>query len=445
MKKILMLAYHFHPDPSVGALRSVKFAKYLPSFGWEPHVVSVDSRFYGTKDKVPLDFDCTIQRTGKWPTPSDLYLNLKSVFGRISKHRNVIGQKDAIGEDEVADLKHQRVKWRQFLNSLWSTPDLHVGWLCPAVRRSVDLIRREGIDVIYSSGPPHTAHIVGWITKLITGKKLVTDFRDPWSFALVHKTGTPSYAIAIEQYLERKVISASDLVLTTVPELRDKFIESYGPLLNGKCYSILNGFDEEDFAGLQRHPKSPNKPITLLHAGTLYYGRDPSKFCEVVACLLREGTIDRRELVIKFVGSVDLSLAGIRKVVAENDLSENVVFSQRVDRATYLSMIMNADILLLVQSSLASLAIPAKTFDYLATGNEIIALVGSGSTSNYLAGIERAHVTDLDDTTSIRSAIMKAVQRARDRRACVTETMTVDEGPSKRQLTGILAGLLESL
>jgi hypothetical protein len=41
MKKVLMIAYRFPPMVAPGALRALKFAKYLPEYDWTPVVLNV--------------------------------------------------------------------------------------------------------------------------------------------------------------------------------------------------------------------------------------------------------------------------------------------------------------------------------------------------------------------------------------------------------------------
>ena len=46
MKKILIISPHFPPSNLAAVHRSRLFAKHLPSFGWEPVILTVDEKYY---------------------------------------------------------------------------------------------------------------------------------------------------------------------------------------------------------------------------------------------------------------------------------------------------------------------------------------------------------------------------------------------------------------
>ena len=79
-KKILMIAYYFHPDLEVGAVRTVKFAKFLPESDWKAIIVTVKTKYYQKTDPTPLPFECTVERSSKWPTVGDCYLWAKKLL-----------------------------------------------------------------------------------------------------------------------------------------------------------------------------------------------------------------------------------------------------------------------------------------------------------------------------------------------------------------------------
>ena len=181
MPKVLMIAYHFYPDLEVGAVRSVKFARYLPEFGWEPYVLTTDLCHIPKQDKSPLGFDCSIYRVSKWPTIDDGYMWLKKRIRSPQPSMNAAAEQSKQITKADNQIPPAPPFWKRFISSLSQTPDENIGWLIPAAREAARLIKKHRINVIYTSGPPHTCHLVGLSAKLLTGRKLVVDFRDPWT------------------------------------------------------------------------------------------------------------------------------------------------------------------------------------------------------------------------------------------------------------------------
>ena len=152
-RRVLMVAYHFHPDLAVGAMRSVKFAKYLPEFGWEPHVVTVNADRYERLDATPLPFPCDVHRSGQWPTIAALGSRLARAI--IPSRKNPGGSADGA----VRTLPSGGAVWtlpssflRRLVALLSMMPDVHVGWLVPGTWLAIRVARQEKVEVIYTLG-----------------------------------------------------------------------------------------------------------------------------------------------------------------------------------------------------------------------------------------------------------------------------------------------------
>ena len=99
MKKVLIITYHFPPDAEVGGLRVQKFAKYLPLYGWEPFILSVDEKYYPLKDaERNHSINCEVFRTKVFWSPREAYLKMKGLFQSISgKAKRLEGVKMGFG------------------------------------------------------------------------------------------------------------------------------------------------------------------------------------------------------------------------------------------------------------------------------------------------------------------------------------------------------------
>lgn len=443
MKKILLIAYHYHPDLAIGAQRTVKFAKYLPQFGWEPEVLTVDSRYYTQRDETPLEFDCPVFRTSKWPLPDHVYKTVKGWFPqpRSSKPKT----RDSAGPAAKDNRKQTVPLWKKFLNSLSSTPDDTLGWYPPAVFKAWRLYRRQKYDVIYTSGPPHTCHLVGLTLHSLTGVPWAADFRDPWLYPKQRDHHVLELTKNFDRKYEARTARKASLVLTTTDEWRDHLMQLYSPLLDDKCYTIVNGFDEDDFdAGMAPDPRDVDAPVTFLYAGNLYYGRDPAMMLIAAGELISQGVFGRGDVALKFYGNNDIDMQRIGQIITEFGLESVVQFNTPVGRDAYLRLLRDADVLILIQSDAGRVHIPAKAFEYLGTGNEILTLTSEGATKSFMSRFEQASIAALDNKDEIKEAMKRLYCRARSRDS-FGEPAEGLRGITRRHLTEKFASLLDGV
>lgn len=412
MPKILLIAYHFHPDLEVGAVRSVKFARYLPEFGWEPYVLTVETRFIPKIDQSPLGFDCRIIRTSRWPTIDDGYRWLKSKI-RHKKTANANNEISRVisGKLGIESQLNLPPFWKRFISSLSQTPDDAIGWLIPASSRAINLIRKYKIDVIYTSGPPHTCLLVGLIAKLLTGRKLVVDFRDPWTSGNRIGSHFNAVSLAAERFLEKKLMQKADLVISSTPAITEQLAKLHS-LSDHKIATILNGYDEDDFRGRFRNAFESDAPLVFLYAGTLYMGRDPSPLFRAIAELFDCGDLRRSEIKLNIVGNIEYDDSRLRHLINTLKLDNTVSIESPVPRDQYFDRIINTDALILMQSESAGPQIPGKTYEYLATGNSILGLLSDGATKEYIRNYDNVFIADPHDLRGIKECILNIKKRA---------------------------------
>ena len=444
MKKILLIAYHYHPDLSVGAQRTVKYVKYLPQFGWEPSVLTVDPQYYAQKDETPLGFECPVYRTSRWPLPDDIYRKLK---GLLASKASAAAQTRTPSGNAASDLKSSQSlpTWKKFLNTLSMTPDVSSGWYFPAVLKARQLIRRERFDAIYTSGPPHTCHLVGLTAHRLTSVPWVADFRDPWVYPKKRDESVLEISKKFDRKFEASLARRASLVITTTDEWRDHLKELYHPLLDDKCHCIINGFDEDDFPSepdASSHDESA--PITFLYAGNLYSGRDPSTMLTAAGELLAEGALNKGDLAFSFYGNTDIDRGKIDRIVSDYGLDTMVSFNPPVARENYLRLLQKADVLILIQADQAKVHLPAKAFEYLGTGNEILTLTSEGSTRNFMSKFPQVSLARLEDKGELKAAIVSLVARVKDRGAR-SDNCGQLKAITKKHLTEQFAALLDGI
>nr|MBC8385850.1 hypothetical protein [Candidatus Cloacimonadota bacterium] len=91
MKNLLFVSYFFPPLGGPGVQRSLKFAKYLPVYDWNPVVLTVKNIEYLAYDNSLLDEirDIETYRTGSFDPMRFLFL-LEKI--RKTRHKRIYDQ-----------------------------------------------------------------------------------------------------------------------------------------------------------------------------------------------------------------------------------------------------------------------------------------------------------------------------------------------------------------
>jgi hypothetical protein len=153
MKKVLIITYYWPPSGGAGVQRWLKFVKYLPKFGWEPIVYTVDNGEYPVIDNSLLNDvskDLTVLKTPIWE-PYGFY---KKVTGRKKEDKINSG---FLSETKKSKFTEELSKW---IRGNLFIPDARKFWVKPSVKFLSQYIENNPIDVIVSSGPPHTTHLI---------------------------------------------------------------------------------------------------------------------------------------------------------------------------------------------------------------------------------------------------------------------------------------------
>lgn len=367
-----MVAFHYPPEGgSSGVLRTLKFSRYLLRYGWQPHVLTLTASSYPVRDEKLL----------------------AQIPPEVVVHRT----------RAIDSGRHLAIRGR-YLSSL-AIPDRFIGWLPFAVPRGIDVVRRHGIDAIYSTSPLATAHLIALRIHRATRVPWVADFRDPWIEEGIHPR-PGSMRERIERRLERAVVRGADRLVMTTSRLRDEILARHPDLGTEKARVIYNGYDESDFAGLR--PGGDRERFELLHAGLVTAEfRDPTPVFKALASLLEEGALERSRVRLTFLGGGPyVESSAFSEGIAAHRLSDVVEVAPRVSHAESLQRLARAGGLLLMQASDDTRSlIPAKAFEYLRLPRPILALVLEGATADLLRGLDACYVVGPSDHEGLRAAI----------------------------------------
>lgn len=339
--------------------RWLKTIKYLPEFGVEPYVLSVDLR---TASYPQLD------RTLMAEVPDDLKLyrtpthEVLGAYKRLSPDKQIPYGGFA---NEGRPTAFQKVA--RFVRGNFFLPDPRRGWNASALSEAVSIIKREKIDAIITTGPPHSTHLIGLeLKKKFPALRWIADLRDPWTDIYYNKA---LYQLPIARKInlnyERSVLLAADHLVTVSGGVRDGFC-AHAPVAD-KFSVIPNGYDEDDFKDVLPAQK-PSGRLVLSYIGTLSPLYDIDALAEALKLVPRQRS---SELLLRLVGGVSPGIAAeLSKLPVE---LEFVAYQQHRDAIGYM---MGSDLLLLLLPREDGRGVlTGKFFEYLASGRPIL-LIG---------------------------------------------------------------------
>lgn len=378
MKKVLIIAYDFPPTRTGGVYRTVKFAKYLPAFGWQPIILTVKNYPREFMDETLLDQlqpETLIKRAYSWEPIRLEKALFKKLFAKTSQPDASSGVSDP--EKRKSRTMLLSLIRKYLLSPLsWLTrsfiyiPDEKIGWLPMALYKGLKTIRREKIDLIFSTSPPETNHIVALFLKLITGKPWVADFRDPWTDNSL-RPDFPRVRIKYENWLERTVVRRADVIVHVGDGLARMAREKFADVPPEKHHIITNGFDEADFEGLDAgeiFERNKTTYLDLVNIGTIYERSAFEYFLRGFEKALASGKIGNN-VRITFVGDV---IPMWRQVLARQPFKDHVDLLGLKSHGETIRLMMAADVLLLI-----SFAADERTRDKIITG-KIFELIRTG-------------------------------------------------------------------
>ena len=381
MKKVLVIASEFPPRGVGNMLRTVKLVKHLPSFGWKPYVLTISERciekFDHSYDHEIPEEACIIRAF--YPNP---FILLDRRWYRKVGYRGV----------EVSSNKRHSGKARVFPKSVIKKlilsavgiarkklfiPGESILWFPFAIAKGLWVCLREKIDVLYSTAPSYTNHLVGLILKLLTGKGWMADYRDLWTEYPTRRL-SPGLRKKIEEWMDATVLRKADAVNIVSPKWREFLLKRFPFLSPEKVTCYTNGYDPEDYEGIPEVKRQDGK-WRITYAGSVLKGYPTPLFLRAIGELCDEIPGMREEVEVNFYGDIrDEQLIQINKVIEEFSLKKNVLVNGRITRQRALEVMRNSNLLLLmyIEGELnEDGCIPAKLFEYIGAQRPIFAIV----------------------------------------------------------------------
>ena len=426
--RILLVAYHFPPSAAVGGLRMARFARYLPEFGGEPYVLTVDdadrdqeqgndaTRMVGLKN-VPIRR--THSRSGRI---SALYRRVKSLLhGGQGQPGGGTADHDLQGHAirDGGGARHEAVlrRFKRYVTSLvLLLPDEFKGWSFSSAWTAVHLVRKHRIDWVLTSGPPFSVHFIGLVVKICTRARWIADFRDPWIEMLPERSQHSRSWLSdqLEKWMEASVMRNADKVLTTTERLRQSMIARYPNVAPGKYECLPNGIDLGQMA--VRDAVEKDRPLTITYAGSLYFERTPEPLFHALGELVREGIARTSDFRLWLIGNCShIGNADTLDVARHHGVEASVEILSWLPRVEAVRLMQRSHLLLVLAPPNHKLMLPAKVFDYLGSGSKILAIAEPGATTDFVRETDGGRCFAGTDVSGLKAYLREILEGGRYR------------------------------
>jgi glycosyltransferase involved in cell wall biosynthesis len=360
MNKVLIISYYWPPSGGAGVQRWLKFVKYLRDFDWEPVV-------YTPENPESPETDESLFRD----IPENLQIIRRSIWEPYNIYKQFIGkgkqekiQAAFLTEEKRNPLMESLSVW---IRGNFFIPDARKFWIRPSRKFLRHYLAKNPVDLIISTGPPHSMHLIAKHIAKFTCLPWIADFRDPWTHIDFYKDlMLTRFADRKHHKLELEVLKEASAIITISNSMAEKF----DSLCHRHYDVITNGYDEDD---IPHEISPPDDKFSIAHIGTLVGTRNPVILWEALRAILNQDSDFREDLMIKLVGRVDFS---VNKSIEQYGLSSYVERIDYMPHTVIVKVQQQSQVLLLLINNTpnAKSILTGKFFEYLAARRPILCI-----------------------------------------------------------------------
>lgn len=430
MKKILIITYYWPPSGGAGVQRWVKFVKYLPAFGIDPIVLTVDEK-YATYPVV----DETLG--------NDVARNLKVYRTKSNEpfktYQKVSGKKEVphagfANESSAGALQ----KVMRFIRGNFFIPDARKGWNKYALEEARQIISEHSIQTIITTSPPHSSQLIGLTLKKELNLNWIADLRDPWTDIYYYdQLYHMPFAKKTDRDFEKEVLVKADNIIVVSEAVKKQFLAKDSAVNESKFSIIPNGYDKQDF---NQSKTNANNAFVITYTGTIAANYNIGPFLKAVLRLAEE--MNDSNILLKFVGVV---AEEYKNLIENTNLQKITEFVGHVAHAKSIQY--------LTQSTILFLAIPdvennegiltGKLFEYLGARKPIVG-VGpvQGDAARIIDECGAGKMFDYHEQNEIFDYLLNIYMRWKNGDRLLT-LLHKEEKYSRKSLTCELANLIK--
>jgi glycosyltransferase involved in cell wall biosynthesis len=398
VKRVLVICYYWPPAGGVEVHRIIKFCKYLANYGWQPQILTVKDGNFASRDDGLGDDVAHLSAVYRASS-----LEPHALFKKLSGGGRREDGGDPLTPGPLTARQRATHKLGEYIRLNAFIPDSRIGWYPFAVRKGLEMIAAEAPDLIFSTAPPYTVHLIAKRLKKKTGLPWVADFRDPWVENFAYNTVPRLPPVRhLNARLEMGVLADADRVICATPQQAELQSAKRPGAERDKFHLITNGYDPEDACVAER-----SDHFYISYFGSMSLHRVPARALEVLRTLCEENRDFARDFRLRVIGRV--SSEAIDRLRAE--LPEPNLILQSYIPYKELAPLKYMDQLMLVTVDTVpynELIIPAKVFDILPTGNPILAIgPTAGDTARLLNDTGVGKAFDYEDANGMRNFILE--------------------------------------
>ena len=424
--KALIITYYWPPLGGSGVQRWLKFTKYLRDFGVEPVIYTVKNPSYPKQDHSLL---------------RDIPEGIKVIRQPIFEPHNIplisSSKKNQSGVSFQNPTPSFFGKILQYIRVHYFIPDARKFWIKPSVKFLKHFLSKDPVDVVITTGPPHSLHLIGLELKKEINIQWISDFRDPWTDIYYHSSFKMKDAtMRKHKKLESQVLEFSDHILTTNKHLNDLFSNR----TKKPVTLITNGYDDEAVKGV---PTKRNDGFSLDYIGYLPQESNPIALWQAISELCCESPDFKKEVRINLTGDINrVVYKSIQYFKLESVTQIKGYVSH--DKAIQMQHSANVLLILIAKSKTSKQITSGKIFECLQSKRPMLA-VGpiDGGAAEILAHTKSGSIFDYKDVSGIKKHILKLFEQYKQGKLVVNSIHT--DAYHRKTLTEKLAGVIHQV
>lgn len=436
MKRVLIISYYWPPTGGSGVQRWVKFTKYLPAEGWQPVIYTPEN-----PEQLAVDASLEVE------VPSEAEVIRRRIVEPYEMYKKLLRRsghsKEAVEVNPVnAQNKSFLQKVAMWIRGNFFRPDPRCLWIRPSVKFLKEYLKEHPVDLIVSTGPPQSMHLIGRKLAKETGLPWIADFRDPWTkiFYFKHLQMTRSTQ-RWHHKMEKRVLDDATSVVAVSPLVQQEF----QAITQTPVELITNGFDECDFSAekCMEAAGGEGQDFVITHTGLFAADGNPTVLWEVLAQKCSNCEEFSKKLKIRLVGKTDEQILAAIDAAGLSRNLENMGYqphAEAVEQQRKASLL----ILPLRKEPEYKAVLPGKLFEYLASWRPVLGIGQTdGAMSMILNNTKTGLVLDWEDKKSIERFIDLCWEKH------LAGQLTVDDADisqfTRRNLTHRMAQLFDEL
>ena len=409
---------------SSGVQRPLKFIKYLRDYNWQPIVIAPHPGAYHTFDEsLSEEFNRTHTPVYRVDAKTPFHIAGKS-------------------STKIDALPGWLQKTARTASSFFYLPDNKTGWIKPAVEKALQVIKEHHIELIFSTSPPQSNHMIAARVKQQTGIPAIMDFRDDWlEYPLsIYPTRFHKRKNA---KIEKETVGQANGVVANNQATLDSISSRVFPQNEIPAKVITHGFDPEDFEGINQPENNQPEKIKFLYSGIFYEERKPDLFLEALSELIAKGHLTRDELEIHFQGGLDEEA---KSTIKKFGLENITVDYGQVDHKNAVKNLFKADILWLIikHRKKSDTVTPGKIYEYIATRKPILGLIPEGASRHVINSYKAGFICNPESLEEIKSTLGDIITQWRNSTLPKPDERIIQQY-NRHELTGDLASFFDTV